>query len=452
MKKLLLFAVLFQIAVFCKAESAVTIKGKWDRQGNDVSLYYIVSGRIEMLSTYKLQQDRTFGFLFTPESTGYYVIGDNNPLSRTNKYVFFFKPGDKLYVEVNEDKYQLIGENTPENRALTDWYNSISDMENIGIYYYKGAFTYVDFFPLLEEFTSKQYVPQKTGNNYFDNSFADYRKYDLLNMAVSFLFTPRATHPQNEDFIDFYQNINIEKLTKDASLMEYPYGSKLLSNLFYIKARVLGNDKPYNFNEAFAMIKNDTLKGEYLLQQAEQLKTYTTYLEKIAPLEQYIITPDQKNRSTNIIAKLAKESSEQGQIAINFTHKDVNGKNVSLSDFKGKVVLVDVWATWCGPCIAQIPHLKNLEKQYEGKDIVFMGVSLDEKKDYEKWEEFIEKEELKGIQLFAGGFNSDIAKFYDIKGIPRFMLFDKKGNIVSKDAPRPASEELKALIEAELKK
>ncbi|MGN6510817.1 MAG: TlpA family protein disulfide reductase, partial [Chitinophaga sp.] len=140
-----------------------------------------------------------------------------------------------------------------------------------------------------------------------------------------------------------------------------------------------------------------------------------------------------------------------GGPAVDFTYPDLKGKQTSLSDFKGKVVLVDVWATWCGPCKGEIPHLKKLEKEMHGTDVVFMSVSVDVEKDHQKWKDFVASEELGGVQLFASGW-SDIAKFYNIKGIPRFMVFDKKGNIVSTDAPRPSSKELKLLLESEAKK
>ena len=84
-----------------------------------------------------------------------------------------------------------------------------------------------------------------------------------------------------------------------------------------------------------------------------------------------------------------------------------------------------------------------------GTDVVFLGVTVDEAKDKQKWLDFIETEGLKGIQLLANGW-SKITKDYKINGIPRFMVFDKKGNIVSADAPRPSNPELKKMLEAEL--
>ena len=112
---------------------------------------------------------------------------------------------------------------------------------------------------------------------------------------------------------------------------------------------------------------------------------------------------------------------------------------------------MDVWATWCGPCRGEIPHLKKLEEEMHGADIVFLGVSVDEAKDKQKWLDFIRKEGMGGIQVHASGW-SKITKDYKIEGIPRFMVFDKNGNIVSIDAPRPSSPELKKMLETELKK
>ena len=86
-----------------------------------------------------------------------------------------------------------------------------------------------------------------------------------------------------------------------------------------------------------------------------------------------------------------------------------------------------------------------------GKDVVFIGVSVDEKKDHQKWLEVLDKEGLEGVQLFADGW-SQIVKDYKIKGIPRFMVFDREGNVIMIDAPRPSEPALKALLERELDK
>jgi thiol-disulfide isomerase/thioredoxin len=132
-------------------------------------------------------------------------------------------------------------------------------------------------------------------------------------------------------------------------------------------------------------------------------------------------------------------------------YENYAGGSMSLSDLRGKYVYFDIWATWCGPCIKEIPSLKKVEKQYEGKNIQFVSISVDEGRGYRGdkasayagWKKMIAEKELGGIQLIAdNGFQSQFIKDYQINGIPRFILVDPEGNIVSADAPRPSSSEL----------
>ena len=131
-------------------------------------------------------------------------------------------------------------------------------------------------------------------------------------------------------------------------------------------------------------------------------------------------------------------------------YENNDGSKTSLSDLKGKYVYVDVWATWCGPCKREIPFLKEVEKKYHGKNIEFISMSVDAQKDHEAWKKMIVDKELGGIQLFADkSWKSDFVKDYKINGIPRFILIDPSGNIVSADAPRPSSDKLIELFDEE---
>ncbi len=133
-------------------------------------------------------------------------------------------------------------------------------------------------------------------------------------------------------------------------------------------------------------------------------------------------------------------------------YENYKGGTTSLADLKGKYVYVDVWATWCGPCKVEIPSLKKVEHEYEGKNIQFVSISVDDARRSgggsldvakEKWRAMIAEKELGGIQLFSdNNWNSDFVKNYKINGIPRFILIDPNGNIVDADAPRPSSDKL----------
>jgi len=124
------------------------------------------------------------------------------------------------------------------------------------------------------------------------------------------------------------------------------------------------------------------------------------------------------------------------------------GGTTSLEELKGKYVYVDVWATWCGPCKAEIPHLKKVEADYHDKNIEFVSVSIDRPKDYEKWISMVTDKELGGVQLYAdNNWESQFVKDYFIKGIPRFILIDPDGNVVSPNAPRPSDPKLRTMLE-----
>jgi len=139
-------------------------------------------------------------------------------------------------------------------------------------------------------------------------------------------------------------------------------------------------------------------------------------------------------------------------------YENITGEKTSLADLKGKYVYIDVWATWCGPCKAEIPSLKKVEKQYHGKNIAFVSMSIDDDRSHggswekanEDWKKMVNEKELGGIQIFAPkGWESEFVQNYKINGIPRFILVDPEGNIVSASAPRPSSSELIKLFDEE---
>jgi len=146
------------------------------------------------------------------------------------------------------------------------------------------------------------------------------------------------------------------------------------------------------------------------------------------------------------VKKLAGNASPE------FDYENFKGGKTKLSDFKGKYVYIDVWATWCGPCRAEIPFLQKVEEKYKGKNIEFVSLSIDVAKDHEKWKTMVADKKLGGVQVFAdNNWNSAFVTAYGINSIPRFILIDPKGNVVDADASRPSDPRLEQQLDTLLK-
>ena len=447
----LLILILLQLSLVGFAQEYSLIKGIADTtEWEKVTLFQTVDGNIQEYATTEVGSDGTFGFLVKPQTPGFYALGND----RMN-FIIYLKGGEEVNIDLAETKATLNGKNTKENKALYLWEDYVNNIRLKSVYFAYVESTYEDFFPEFETFVAglgDLKAKLKSGNKAFDEVLLKLVDYETDYYAIMFLRTPRTKHPERSMWPDYYDSIISDKKFTTDDVLQFPYGIWIIdcyadfAELYYTR----GEGVDY-FDFAISYLPNERLKGEYLINS--KFKTfgdYNDYLTAMEKYEKYLVTPSLKKRAAAIGAGLFVV--RPGAPALDFTYPDTEGKMVSLSDFKGKVVLVDVWATWCGPCRGEIPHLKKLEEEMHGKDVVFISVSLDDEKDKQTWLDFIKKEQLGGVQLFGSGWDTPIAEAYGIDGIPRFMVFDKQGNIVSIDAPRPSKPELKKILEVELAK
>ena len=211
-----------------------------------------------------------------------------------------------------------------------------------------------------------------------------------------------------------------------SSLMDvkYDYPSLLASNKENFKRLV--DDKK---NSGFAGLENKNLDVNFKVLQKVDIENSIIGL-------------------TAYYNQVLENNKLNGSVSPSFDYDNYKGGKTKLEDFKGKYVYLDIWATWCGPCIAEIPFLKKVEERYHDKNIAFVSISIDKLKDLEKWKTMVNKRELGGVQLFANNdWNSDFIKAYGINSIPRFILIDPTGKIVSADTSRPSSAELQLQLD-----
>jgi len=440
-------------------------------QENEVK-YTILSGKIENTNAQKaLFEGQGFESKIDIGSDG--SILDTLDISESGFYKLllgreyasmYLKKGDSIHVKLDAKNFDesiiYSGSRAAENNYLAQKVRDDQSVKANSVAFYSADEE--EFKSQVSEITDKNQTALEAIKN-ADKDFLVTEKQNLVYDEYALIQSYEQSHAY------FTKNQGFE--VSDNFIPE------TLKNLVYDDAAAYENSSSYKqmafqntMNDMFETIGNDisSIKAEDL-KPIQEIEIPALKNDIIAYLSGFLISPANENMKS--IYELFAENTTDEEIMKNLKENYNKNKNLmkgmpspkfanyenhaggqtSLDDLKGKYVYVDVWATWCGPCIREIPSLKEVEKNFSGQNIEFVSTSIDNVKDHEKWKNMVDDKDLGGTQLFAdNNWQSEFVQDYGIQGIPRFILIDPNGNIVSADAPRPSDPKLTALLQSEL--
>lgn len=406
----------------------------------------------------KISEDGTFSDTLRINEDGFHSLG----IGRNNT-VMYLKKGDNLKLKVDAKNFNnsltFIGQGAVENNYLADKALGKSAANNFVQFYSQEESEFKSAIAKIKAENEQRLDSLENADDAFlaiARQNLVYDDYEYLNTYVQRhgYYTKKENFEPSEGFIpEELENMNYDNA--DAYKSSTAYKNLAIQTTLDDMFEAIGSDLTAVTTDNLEMmnaikipeLKDDVVEyvGSFIVSPGnENMESLYNFMTSQVTSEKV------KSNLTELFEK--NKNLVKGKPSPEFVnYENHKGGQTSLADLKGKYVYVDVWATWCGPCIREIPSLKEVEEQFHNENIEFVSTSIDELGSRDKWFDMVNDKELGGMQLMAdNAWKSDFVQAYGIDGIPRFILIDPDGNIVSADAPRPSNPKLVELLESEL--
>lgn len=455
----ILWMVMALFAFSCSQKETINTKviiaGKLENtEAKEIKLYLE-----DEIASSSIEEDGSFYLNFDTEETETYILVANR-----ERVDLFLSPGDSVYLAADSKDFKTTlgfqGDHIMENKYLFDKHKfyAESGMDNMmelmkldqdNYFQKKNAFFDEQKGKLEKLKAENELHPNfvKVQQAYFD--------YEPLLLDLQYPMYHAYVNKISPDSVDFpieeakaaLKKVDLNRKDLLASRSYTSLIDRIISDEAgelikqdttikkdqngYEKARLMAIDK---------LLKDPAVKDQIFYNTIKPNLDYRGPLNVKASYDKFMA----ENQSPKLAAKLKAihdkwEPIMPGKEVPDFTFSDIEGETVKLSDLKGTLVYVDIWATWCGPCIAEHPHWDKMKEEYEDKPVSFLTISIDNSK--EPWEKMVKAKKMDGLQWFAeNAWQSELAQHFNVNGIPRFLLLDQEGKIIDPSADRPSGD------------
>jgi thiol-disulfide isomerase/thioredoxin len=309
------------------------------------------------------------------------------------------------------------------------------------------------------------------------NNQATFLKHDYFMIWTSgeYILKHKGQVEDIPSLLELFPEISLNDKTLSSMVSQKKY-ERLVDHYYLLKALKEGDPiekardgitVDMRFHSIRSLNKNDYQKLQDVFSSSNE-SLHAIYIEKLPFLFQnngcteglYELKPlietkvADSSRKQDILALYdTYKPLMKGEIAPVSTLKDKDGKEHTFAEFKGKFLVIDVWATWCSSCLKKMPLFIQLSEKYHGNDhISFITLSIDRKKHKERWLKALEKHGMTGLlNIYPDmDYASPFEDAYHVSGIPRYIILDKEGKIISAFAPSPG-DGLEQMVESLLK-
>ena len=438
--------------VVASCNSEVTIGGTAEN-AKEISLYSFDKGVKTLIQTAAVDKESgAFSICTSIPAEGVYLLGLNDKAL----YPVHLQRGDCVNLSFKENSVALDPSGSSDaNIALFDWESGVNDVKVCSFFHYflpgANSLGAEKFFPMLEKAAAHKdsmlgRLEGKKGEFY--TFLRNKINADLDFYALNYLKNSGIS-PSDESLPQYYRGIGSNAIFQSEEILDLPFADKMLDTYIWC---LEGGEFTSKFDAKYPVghLKSKALQQEYLLGQVSQMKFYDEYLNMMDQVGEDFFDQAYSQRIEKVLQKISW--SRPGLAAPDFKGMAPDSTYASLSDYRGKLVVVDVWATWCEPCRRMMPLFHDLQKKFEGENVEFLSVCVGVWIESEKWLQLSKEFHITKNNFFIAGWQSDFVKDYRISGVPRYMIIDPQGNIVSVNAPNPASVKLEEMIRKSLQK